>query len=383
MLKRWGTRLGLAAAVSVGAFIGTSQFVDNEVKRVAAHGQLPAAQLDSIGKLLNSFGAAVWPNFASDPFTCDSNAAGAYYYNTGSNAFRVCDGSTWASGGGGVAELNDLTDVFVSAPSDGQVLRYDGVTDNRWENQASSASALTDLSDVTITTPSSGQTLEYSGTVWANVATGTSSFAGLSDTVITTPARLESVIFDGTDWVNVGSKASYFLFPGDFPFGSWSISGLSIITSANQVKVFRVHIPQGIEVDRVVWGVITQTGTGCDNGAVGLYSLDGNTLLVNSGAQTLDTNNQIKDVDITNVFIDPGDYWLAYTADAVSSCTVQAVLDPDGTGIDVDNIMNQSNTLMGTSSNSSAAGVLPSSLGTITANEDVDRPVIKFVGVNP
>lgn len=381
MLKRWAGRFALAGAVTAGAFIGTTQFVDNEVKKASAHGQIPAAVIDTLGSLTNNSGVAVWPSYGSDPFTCDSNAAGAYYFNTGTSAFRVCDGSSWSSGGGGVADLGDLGDVFISSPSNNDHLVYDGVTDNRWENAAASASAIGDLSDVTITSPSSGQTLEYNGSIWVNVAGSAASLAGLSDTDITSPAQLESLVFDGTDWVNVESKMTFYLFPGGtHPFGSWSISGVSVINADNQVKVFRIHIPNGIEVDTVVWAVITQTGTGCDNGAVGIYSIDGNTLLVDSGAQTYDTNNTIIEADITNVFLNPGDYWLAYTADESTSCTVQAVTDSEGTGVDSDNIMNQGQTMMGTANNASASGVLPATLGTITPNEDVDRPIIKLNG---
>ncbi len=381
MFKRWAGRAALAGAVTAGAFWGSALFVGPNIPAIVAHGGMSAAALDTFGKLTNALNVAVWPNFASDPYTCDSSSTGGYYYNTGSNAFQVCDGTSWAAGGGGVAVLNDLTDVFISAPADGEVVKYDGVTDNRWENQAQSASAIDDLSDVTITAPSSGQTLEWSGTLWANVATGTSSFAGLSDTAITTPARMESLIFDGTDWINVNSESSFVLFPQMHVAAGTTVEQ-QIISVADQVKVFRYSFPHGIEVDRVVWGVAIVSATGCLNGAVGIYTLDGNTLLVNSGAQLYDTNDEIHNVDIGNVFVDPGDYWIAYTADdATGSCDAIALTDLNSTP-DVDLIMNTGNTLVGNAANPSAAGVLPATLGTITANENVNRPIIKFVGID-
>ena len=117
--------------------------------------------------------------------------------------------------------LDDLSDVAISSPSSGQVLKYNG---SSWANAADSTfsgsytdltdkpslatvatsgaysdlsgapslasvatsgsyadltnkptipSSLDDLSDVAITTPSNGQVLKYNGTVWANATDST------------------------------------------------------------------------------------------------------------------------------------------------------------------------------------------------------------------
>lgn len=73
--------------------------------------------------------------------------------------------------GGGVSELNDLTDVENSSPTDKHVLVYDGITDNRYENRQLSmgdlsSSSIDDLSDVDTTSsaPSVGDLLEWNGT---------------------------------------------------------------------------------------------------------------------------------------------------------------------------------------------------------------------------
>lgn len=47
------------------------------------------------------------------------------------------DGTLNASGGGGVSDLDDLDDVNISSPSNGQVLKYNTST-QKWENQAES-----------------------------------------------------------------------------------------------------------------------------------------------------------------------------------------------------------------------------------------------------
>ena len=69
------------------------------------------------------------------------------------------------------AGIDELTDVVLQtgadAPSDGQVLTYDGTN---WQNEDASggAEALNDLSDVTLGTLADGQILSYNGTNWLN-----------------------------------------------------------------------------------------------------------------------------------------------------------------------------------------------------------------------
>lgn len=65
---------------------------------------------------------------------------------------------------------------------------------------------LDDLSDVTLTSPANGQTLVYDSTseqfVNATPPSGVTTLAALSDVSLTTPASGNSLVFDGTEWVN-------------------------------------------------------------------------------------------------------------------------------------------------------------------------------------
>lgn len=97
-------------------------------------------------------------------------------------------------GGGGASALTDLSDVNVSSPSDGQVLKYDNTT-GKWINDNESGGGtvtdvtldgtsvvngqgvavlttpnVNDLKDTSISSPSSGQTLQYNATTqkWEN-----------------------------------------------------------------------------------------------------------------------------------------------------------------------------------------------------------------------
>ena len=69
---------------------------------------------------------------------------------------------------GTAGPLDDLTDVVITSPSTGQVLKYNGTN---WINDTvsgGSAGTLDDLTDVVITSPSTGQVLKYNGTNWIN-----------------------------------------------------------------------------------------------------------------------------------------------------------------------------------------------------------------------
>jgi hypothetical protein len=114
-----------------------------------------------------------------------------------------------------VADLNDLTDVSITSPQDGQVLGYDSIN-NQWVNTSYTVpSTLNDLTDTDIgVVKDIGQALVWDGTVWVNedVDYGTLqnkpfiplSYSQLSDVNMTTvPPTVGSstVLWNGTAWV--------------------------------------------------------------------------------------------------------------------------------------------------------------------------------------
>ena len=75
-----------------------------------------------------------------------------------------------ANGGGGASALDDLTDVDVTNPTNGQALLYDS-GNSKWVNgNVSASSTLAGLSDTTISNPQNGQVLKYNSTSqkWEN-----------------------------------------------------------------------------------------------------------------------------------------------------------------------------------------------------------------------
>lgn len=378
-MKKLLSILSYIFAVYVGGLLVSSTIAQRSPggggKRV-----FTAASNQTFLDIVNSDGLPRFPPFSSDPTGCGSAQQGVYYFNTTDDEFKVCDGTgpNYVNSGVTTTQLNDLSDVLISSPVNDEILRFVSGTSD-WRNTAQSASALGSLSDVDTTGAVNTDVLQFDGSTWVDAAVSSASLSGLSDVILGTPAEGERLVFGTTDWNDTDVSADYFMFPGNFAIGSWTIGSASVITADNQVKVFRVHFQQPITVDRIVWAVMTQTGTGCDNGGVGVYTIDGLTKIVD--VTTLyDTNNVIKNVDATNTFIEAGDYWLAITADETTSCLVRTVTDPGGTTIDYDTIANTGNVMMGTAGNPSSSGILPATLGSITANDNIDRPVVKLIG---
>lgn len=99
--------------------------------------------------------------------------------------------------GTALANIDDLEDVAINSPSDGEVLTYDN---GDWVNQPIPPAALAGLTDVTMDgTPSDGQILIVDGSVWTNASVGLNT---LSDVTLTSPSIDQILIHDGNTWIN-------------------------------------------------------------------------------------------------------------------------------------------------------------------------------------
>lgn len=118
-------------------------------------------------------------------------------------------------GGGGASALTDLTDIQLSSPTSGQVLKYNGTkwvngTDNVGTGGGVGATTLDELSDVVISTPLYQQVLQYNGTTWVNstLVTGATNLDGLSDVTVSSPTTNQVLKYNGTAWVNSTQTAA-------------------------------------------------------------------------------------------------------------------------------------------------------------------------------
>lgn len=114
------------------------------------------------------------------------------------------------------SSLNNLTDVALSSPSNGQVLKYNSST-QKWENANESggggSSSLADLSDTSIILPGNGQVLIFDSATskWKNQSLPTPTVDGKDVSYDNTDSGLTaSNVQDAIDEVNtkVGTKAS-------------------------------------------------------------------------------------------------------------------------------------------------------------------------------
>ena len=115
--------------------------------------------------------------------------------------------ATFVSDGNDIIDtLNELSDVTISSPSNGQILEYNGLY---WQNVPNTApSFIDDLTDVVITSVADGELLVYdAGTgKWINQAggAGVSAIDDLSDVTVTSPADGELLVYNSTssEWEN-------------------------------------------------------------------------------------------------------------------------------------------------------------------------------------
>lgn len=106
----------------------------------------------------------------------------------------------------GASALDDLTDVTISSPSNGQIIKRVGGV---WVNAAESgATNLDGLSDVIISSPSTNQVLKYNGTNWANGTDDSGGSGGTSGTwapTLTNVANTATLLAEGGIYTRIGN----------------------------------------------------------------------------------------------------------------------------------------------------------------------------------
>ena len=132
------------------------------------------------------------------------------------------------------AELGDLSDVDVSGVTNGQLIAYNSTTGN-WEaaDDAGGAEQINDLTDVNVALPDEGEFLKYDGAEWVNDNVAISNVTGLQAQLDTIPDNID----DLDDVKIVGTPAE-----GDalvYQSGFWSrgTAGASTLDELDDVQV--------------------------------------------------------------------------------------------------------------------------------------------------
>ena len=139
------------------------------------------------------------------------------------------------------------------------------------------------------------------------------------------------------------------------------------VDSVNQVRVYQFVLPFRVVVRKVTFEVTTLDAG--NFAAMGLYDADGN-LVLTSGAITTAATGILVNA-ITAVTVEPGVYFLAFTADTTTAAF--RALNPVGIFRD---LTNDSATAKreGNAANVSSVAVFPATLGTVTADTGTNAP---------
>jgi hypothetical protein len=142
-----------------------------------------------------------------------------------------------------------------------------------------------------------------------------------------------------------------------------ALSGAGVATNGTtETRVFQFVLPFRAVVRNITTEVTTGGASGKKYG-VGLYDIGGNRLL-HTGA--LDAEAVARNVtSITAVTLEPGVYYQAQTTDD-SNTQFRRLMTELGGII----LLKDTGALVGLAANTSSAGVLPATLGTVTANSD-------------
>jgi hypothetical protein len=133
----------------------------------------------------------------------------------------------------------------------------------------------------------------------------------------------------------------------------------SIVGSNNQVRAFQFVLPFRLTVSDVQFRV-TAAYANREVG-IGIYSADGNTLLVDTGVVSAASAGLKKATLSTPVTLAPGPYWYAWTSDYNAVKLTSTFADST-----FDSLFSDTNPQMGTAANAGSEGVLPATLGAIT-----------------
>lgn len=159
---------------------------------------------------------------------------------------------------------------------------------------------------------------------------------------------------------------AYALLPVEYP----SATVTTTLASNNQVRVFRVTIRYPLIVSRVIFSLTA--GSSGTFSSIALYSSNGLSRIFTTGAGTNSGEAGLYSVDITDVHVPAGPYWLAWCAD--NTTTAWRAIDAMETN--AHGILNTSTLQMGTIAGG-AAGACPNTMGTVTT-ATFPVPIVKL-----
>jgi len=156
------------------------------------------------------------------------------------------------------------------------------------------------------------------------------------------------------------------------PFGLGSTSNGVMMSVVDEMRLSQFVLSIQLRV-RLIKVEVTTGGGASSLLGIGVYDKDGN-LLLESGAQDANTIGAQSYTLSTPVLLEPGIYFLGWSSDSTSTATVRV----DVSGNDLTDLLNTGTVKKaGLGANDSSAGILPATMGTITASGNIP-PLIVF-----
>lgn len=160
----------------------------------------------------------------------------------------------------------------------------------------------------------------------------------------------------------------YAIFPF-ITFPQQSGGSGQMVTTINRMLAAQVVLPFRLKVTDIV--IYVRVASPAARFGCGIYSIDGGTLLLETGAIDVSTIAKKKVTLGTPVTLNAGAYWLAWTANNVAVRIQSSTLSTYTAELFAD-----TNPQYGKSSNNGISGVLPATLGTITYEFTVESPIV-------
>lgn len=300
---------------------------------------------------------------------------GAYIYRVSGTDVAIADGGTGASAK--TAAFDNLSPLTTR----GDLIYHDGTNNVRKAVGAANRALTSDGTDALWTTLTAdflaASSRKGSG---AEIPTGT--FGA-------TPNNGDFIVWDtgATEWINttLSSGDGITVQTGTSPSVSYAaqtggtcwmipspyvyVSGTSATHVANEVRVWRFFLPMKLTVDSIIYNQATGSAS---SSSLGIYSGDGNTKLIQATVRT--TGTGIRTTSGLAVTLGPGHYYLAWT---ISGTTAGVFTTAEAATI-FQTIFRSGTVQTGSAANASAAGVLPTTLGAITAVDYTQVPIVKL-----
>jgi len=336
------------------AKIGLSNNTTNDVS-ISQHGFAPKAPNDAT-KFLDGTGA----------YSTPPNSGGTVTHTGTLNSGQLLKGN-----GGADITVGDLSGDVATSGSLATTIQANAVTTSKINNAAVTEAKIglsnNTTNDVSTTQHGFAPKAPNSATVYLD---GTGNYS--------TP------VGTGTSAANLVTAGQGYVIGGGLDISRilWNGSGTTagqLTDSTNRVYCVQFVIPYTIKISTIKW--LEGTTNASQHYSLGIYDAAGTTRLVTTGSITgAGASLTQKSVSITPVTLTAGVYWFAFTADATGLITIEGM--PFTSTSQFLAMFNNTNTYFGVSGNAATAGVLPSSLGTITAQNtaptSVAIPIVMF-----